>query len=192
VGVAAPGEAIVSTYRTDTYAAGWGTSFSAPLCRGGAVLLHKPKLPPLNQSSVALRQCACGAFKRTVAWDTGRLDLCAKSRVSVLRELFTGLSVFCGAPSATIMRDADGPSRLRDDVQSSTSDCDWSCTGAPASIHVTPISPASVNARREERRHSYGDLPTMQESWRAIGRAAICAADAYMGDVGCMLAGLAS
>jgi len=40
VWVAAPGEAIVSTYPYNTYAAGWGTSFSAPFVSGGAALLH--------------------------------------------------------------------------------------------------------------------------------------------------------
>src|SRR6266403_4503895 len=40
VWVAAPGEAIVSTYPFNTYAAGWGTSFSAPFVSGGAALLH--------------------------------------------------------------------------------------------------------------------------------------------------------
>src|SRR5260370_9861278 len=40
VWVAAPGEAIVSTYPFDTYSAGWGTSFSAPFVSGGAALFH--------------------------------------------------------------------------------------------------------------------------------------------------------
>src|SRR5205814_887410 len=40
VWVAAPGESIVSTYPFNTYAAGWGTSFSAPFVSGGAALLH--------------------------------------------------------------------------------------------------------------------------------------------------------
>jgi len=39
VWVAAPGEAIVTTYPFSTYAAGWGTSFSAPFVSGGAALL---------------------------------------------------------------------------------------------------------------------------------------------------------
>src|SRR5467141_857979 len=40
VWVAAPGEAIVSTYPYNTYAAGWGTSFSAPFVSGAAALLR--------------------------------------------------------------------------------------------------------------------------------------------------------
>jgi subtilisin family serine protease len=39
VWVAAPGEAIVTTYPFSTYAAGWGTSFSAPFVSGGSSLL---------------------------------------------------------------------------------------------------------------------------------------------------------
>jgi subtilisin family serine protease len=39
VWVDAPGEAIVTTYPFSTYAAGWGTSFSAPFVSGGAALL---------------------------------------------------------------------------------------------------------------------------------------------------------
>ena len=37
--IAAPGEAIVSTYPFGTYAAAWGTSFSAPFATGAAALL---------------------------------------------------------------------------------------------------------------------------------------------------------
>ena len=39
VWVAAPGEAIVTTYPLATYAAGWGTSFRAPFVSGGSALL---------------------------------------------------------------------------------------------------------------------------------------------------------
>src|SRR5216684_3777693 len=39
VWVAAPGEAIVTTYPFSTYSAGWGTSFSAPFVSGAAALL---------------------------------------------------------------------------------------------------------------------------------------------------------
>lgn len=52
VWVAAPGEAIVTTYPYATYSAGWGTSFSAPFVSGTAALLlsAQPKLNP-NQAA---------------------------------------------------------------------------------------------------------------------------------------------
>lgn len=40
VWVAAPGEAVITTYPFSTYAAGWGTSFSAPFVSGGVALLQ--------------------------------------------------------------------------------------------------------------------------------------------------------
>jgi len=50
VWVAAPGEAIVTTYPFGTYAAGWGTSFSAPLVSGEVDLLKsaQPNLSVLQ------------------------------------------------------------------------------------------------------------------------------------------------
>jgi subtilisin family serine protease len=50
VWVAAPGEGIVSTYPWGTYAAGWGTSFSAPFVSGTAALLVSVS-PNVNQQS---------------------------------------------------------------------------------------------------------------------------------------------
>jgi len=55
VWVAAPGEAIITTYPYDTYSAGWGTSFSAPFVSGTAALLlsAQPNLTP-NQASTSI------------------------------------------------------------------------------------------------------------------------------------------
>jgi len=50
--VAAPGEAIITTYPFASYAAGWGTSFSAPFVSGGASLLVN-KQPSTTHSMAA-------------------------------------------------------------------------------------------------------------------------------------------
>ncbi|MGA3097684.1 MAG: S8 family serine peptidase [Bryobacteraceae bacterium] len=51
VTVAAPGEGVITLYPGNNYAAGWGTSFSAPLVAGGAALLVQ--LGSTNQSQAA-------------------------------------------------------------------------------------------------------------------------------------------
>jgi len=74
VWVAAPGEAIVSTYPYNTYAAGWGTSFSAPFVSGGAALLHS------LQTTIAQSGAATATAHAVPLTDpgmgNGRLDLC--------------------------------------------------------------------------------------------------------------------
>jgi subtilisin family serine protease len=72
VWVAAPGEGIISTYPFATYAAGWGTSFSAPFVAGTVALMRSGSLPLLqsldtflNQSlaaqAIANAQSGCGS-----------------------------------------------------------------------------------------------------------------------------------
>src|SRR5437660_6025858 len=74
VWVAAPGESIVSTYPFSSYAAGWGTSFSALFVSGGAALLH-------NLQSAIAQPDAATAVANAVPLDPnqglnhGRLDL---------------------------------------------------------------------------------------------------------------------
>ena len=72
VWVAAPGEAIVSTYPFSTYAAGWGTSFSAPFVSGGsALLLSKQSNTNESQAAAALAH----AVPVGPDMGNGRLDL---------------------------------------------------------------------------------------------------------------------
>ena len=52
VWVAAPGEGIISTYPFGTYAAGWGTSFSAPFVTGTVGLLTNLR-PNLNEQAAS-------------------------------------------------------------------------------------------------------------------------------------------
>jgi subtilisin family serine protease len=72
VWVAAPGEAIITTYPFGTYAAGWGTSFSSPFVAGTASLL-------LNARSTCTQPQAAGAISHA-QWigpnmGHGRLDI---------------------------------------------------------------------------------------------------------------------
>jgi subtilisin family serine protease len=70
--VAAPGEGVITTYPGGNYAAGWGTSFSAPLVAGEAALVLQAR-PLYKPGDVA------NAISRGVAVQQmghGRADLC--------------------------------------------------------------------------------------------------------------------
>jgi len=72
VWVAAPGEGVISTYPFSTYAAGWGTSFSAPFVSGaGALLLGLD--PTTNESKAAA--AVAHAVPVGSGMGNGRLDL---------------------------------------------------------------------------------------------------------------------
>ena len=72
VWIAAPGEGIVTTYPFSTYAAGWGTSFSAPFVSGGSALL-------LNKQTNTNESQAAAALAHAVSigpdMGNGRLDI---------------------------------------------------------------------------------------------------------------------
>jgi subtilisin family serine protease len=72
VWVAAPGEAIVTTYPFGTYSANWGTSFSAPFVSGGAALVLNlsPSITP-NGAADSIAH----AKRLTPDLGNGRLDL---------------------------------------------------------------------------------------------------------------------
>lgn len=72
VWVAAPGEAVISTYPFGTYAAGWGTSFSAPMVSGAVALLLNVQ-SNCNQSQAA--QAIAHAKLLTPDLGNRRLDL---------------------------------------------------------------------------------------------------------------------
>jgi subtilisin family serine protease len=72
VWVAAPGEAIITTYPFGSYAAGWGTSFSAPFVSGGVALMLGIN-PDLNESSA--KQALAYAVWISPDLNNGRVDL---------------------------------------------------------------------------------------------------------------------
>ncbi len=72
VWVAAPGEGIISTYPFATYAAGWGTSFSAPFVSGTAALLLNIH-SDANQSSAS--NAIANAKRLRPDLGNGRLDV---------------------------------------------------------------------------------------------------------------------
>jgi subtilisin family serine protease len=80
VWVAAPGEGIVTTYPFGTYAAGWGTSFSAPFVSGGASLLLNANA---SLSPPAAAEAIAHAKQLSPDLGNGRLDLyCALSSLN--------------------------------------------------------------------------------------------------------------
>ncbi len=81
VWVAAPGEGIISTYPMGTYAAGWGTSFSAPFVSGSAALLLQLQ-PGTNESTAS----AAVANAKPVGQGLG------KGRLDAYRALASGKS----------------------------------------------------------------------------------------------------
>jgi Subtilase family/PKD domain len=72
VWVAAPGEAIITTYPFGTYAAGWGTSFSAPFVSGASALVLN-KQANTNESQAA--RTVAHAVPLGPDMGHGRLDL---------------------------------------------------------------------------------------------------------------------
>src|SRR6267154_2447259 len=140
VWVAAPGESIVTTYPFDTYAAGWGTSFSAPFVSGGAALLHNLQVA-ISQSGAATAVAHSVPLNPTWGLNNGRLDL-----VMTLGSLggTPDYGVSASPPSATIAAGQQanftvsaGPAHGFDQTVT------WTCTGAPAGANCT-VSPSSV------------------------------------------------
>jgi thermitase len=72
VWIAAPGEGIVTTYPFATFAAGWGTSFSAPLASGTAALLFQ--MSALSNETAA-SQVVAHAVPLGSDLGNGRMDI---------------------------------------------------------------------------------------------------------------------
>jgi len=163
VWVAAPGEAIITTYPFSTYAAGWGTSFSAPFVSGGAALLRSLQTA-INQS----RAEAALAHAAPLADPTmghGRLDL-----VPALQSL-SGVGgsadyTVAAAPASTTIVAGETASYTVsalpvNDFKQSIS---WACTGAPTAATCS-VSPSTVTL---DGTHTATATVTLTTTARAI------------------------
>jgi hypothetical protein len=140
VWVAAPGEQIVTTYPFSSYAAGWGTSFSAPFVSGGGALLHAVRSAITESESATA--IANAALLAQTGMGHGRLDL-----VPALQSLSGGgggspdytvsasplSQTIAAGQTATLTLSAAPANGFNQTVT-------WSCMGAPtgATCSVSP------------------------------------------------------
>ncbi|HEY1400153.1 MAG TPA: S8 family serine peptidase [Terriglobales bacterium] len=142
VWVAAPGESIVTTYPFDTYAAGWGTSFSAPFVSGGAALLR-------NLKSTIDEPGAATAVAQAVpltdpGMGHGRLDLCLALGSLAGASCSPDYGVSATPSTATITAGQQASFTVSATPQhGSKQTVTWNCTGAPAAATCT-VSPPTV------------------------------------------------
>jgi len=140
VWVAAPGEAIVTTYPFSTYSAGWGTSFSAPFVSGGAALLRALRTD-INQSLAS----AAIAHAQFVGDNMG------KGRLDLLMAL-TALPVGSSSPDYSVVAAPPGTTITAGQMANFSVSAapsggfnqtvTWTCTGAPKASTCS-VSPAS-------------------------------------------------
>ncbi len=141
VWVAAPGEAIVTTYPFSTYSAGWGTSFSAPFVSGGAALLRALRTD-INQSLAS----AAIAHAQFVGADMGN------GRLDLLMAL-TALPVGSSSPDYSVATAPSGTTITAGQVATFSVSAaptagfnqtiTWTCTGAPMASTCSVSPPSS-------------------------------------------------
>jgi hypothetical protein len=143
VWVAAPGEAIVTTYPFSTYAAGWGTSFSAPFVSGAAALLRTLNTS-INESVAATAVAHAVPLNATIGLGNGRLDVNAALQ-SLPGSGGTPDFSASAAPSSETITAGQQASFTVSAVPSGGFHqmVTWSCTGAPAAA-TCAVSPSLV------------------------------------------------
>jgi hypothetical protein len=143
VWLAAPGEQIVTTYPFSTYAAGWGTSFSAPFVSGGGALLHA-LMTAITESESAAATAKAAPLTQT-GMGNGRLDL-----VPALQSLSGGgggspdYTVSASPLSQTIAAGQTATFTLSTAPENGFNQTvTWSCMGAPAGATCS-VSPSML------------------------------------------------
>jgi hypothetical protein len=163
VWVAAPGEEIVTTYPFSTYAAGWGTSFSAPFVSGAAALARN--LQTAITESGAAAAIAQAAPLSDPGMGHGRLDL-----VPALQSLsgVTGSPDFTAAaapPSATVPAGGSAIYTVTAAPANGFSQTvTWSCAGAPVGAACS-VSPPTVTLDGTHAATATVTLTTTARAW---------------------------
>lgn len=144
VWVAAPGEGIVTTYPFSTYAAGWGTSFSAPFVSGaGALLLNQQ--PSENQATAA-SAVAHAQPLTDPGMGNGRLDLvqALQSQQPSGGGTPPDFSVSASPNSGTVNAGQSASFTISASPSGGFNKAvTWSCSGAPAGS-ICSVSPSTV------------------------------------------------
>jgi hypothetical protein len=142
VWVAAPGEEIVTTYPFSTYAAGWGTSFSAPFVSGAGALVRSLKTAATQSDAASAVGQAAPLSDPTMG--RGRLDLVPALQSVSGRTGSPDFTVAAAPASATVTA---GNSAIYTVTVAPTNGFSqtvtWNCTGAPTGSACS-VSPASV------------------------------------------------
>jgi hypothetical protein len=166
VWVAAPGEEIVTTYPFNTYAAGWGTSFSAPFVSGAGALARSLKTA-ITQSEAAAA-VAHAASLNGPGMGHGRLDL-----VTALQSLsgVTGSPDFTVAAAPATATVSSGGSAIytvtATPANGFSQTVTWNCTGAPMGAACS-VSPATVTLDGTRAAAATVTLTTMARAWSPL------------------------
>ncbi len=163
VWVAAPGEEIVTTYPFSTYAAGWGTSFSAPFVSGAGALARSLKTAITESLAAAAMAQAAPLSDPTMGH--GRLDL-----VPALQSLsgVTGSPDFTAAAapaSATVTAGDPAVYTVTTAPANGFSQTvTWTCTGAPMGAACS-VSPPTVTLDGTHAATATVTLTTTARAW---------------------------
>jgi hypothetical protein len=143
VWVAAPGEEITTTYPFSTYAAGWGTSFSAPFVSGAAGLLRSLS-SGMNQTQAAAA-VAHAVPLTDPGMGNGRLDLVlALTSVQPPGGTSPDYAVSAAPSTQTIAAGQTANFTVSATPQGGFNQTVmWTCTGAPAAATCS-VSPSSI------------------------------------------------
>jgi len=162
VWVAAPGEAIVTTYPFSTYSAGWGTSFSAPFVSGAGGLLRNLRTD-INESLAA----SAVAHAQFVGADmgNGRLDLLMALAALPAGSASPDYSVSAAPSSTTIASGEDAKFTVAAAPSGGFNQMvSWNCSGAPPAATCT-VSPSSVTLDGTHAANATVSLTTMARAF---------------------------